>query len=66
MGNRKATLVATNRAVSVDLIMITVENHGGLGMGKGKKERKPTSQYKLLSFCSHRSTAYHLWQCCWE
>lgn len=64
--NRKATLLVTNRAANVDLLMGTDENHDGLGMGKEKRERKPTSPCKLLSSCSHRSTACHLRQCCWD
>lgn len=48
MENRKATLLATNRAMGIDLLMVTEENHDGLGTGKEKRERKPTSQCKLL------------------
>ena len=39
--NRKAILLATNGAMSIDLLMVAEENHDGLHMGRKGKENQP-------------------------
>lgn len=40
MENRKATLLATNRALSVDLLVVTEENCDGGLVWEGRKEKE--------------------------